>query len=131
MRRFLLQITGGILGIWIAVKFIPGAELKIIPGHSSIFDIALNANWQILLLTGSCLGLVNFLIKPLLQVITFPLRILTMGLTGLAINMAIVWLIDILFAELIIQGIIPLFWTTLVVWILNFLLLKAYSFHKR
>ncbi|MBZ1345355.1 MAG: phage holin family protein, partial [Candidatus Nealsonbacteria bacterium] len=78
--------------------------------------------WQSLLLAGLVLGLINFFIKPILKLITLPLRILTLGLFGLIINMAIIWMIDVLFPELIIQGIIPLFWTTLIVWTINFLL---------
>jgi putative membrane protein len=124
MNRLILQIIAGILGMFLATKFIPGVNLEIIPGQSGLFGIEFKAAWQILILAGSVLGLINFFIKPLLKFITSPIRALTFGLFTLVINIGLVWLVDVLFPELIIRGIIPLFWTTIIVWGLNFLLLK-------
>jgi len=36
--------------------------------------------------------------------------------------MAMIWLVDIFFEELIIVGIVPLFWTTLIIWGLSTIL---------
>jgi len=38
------------------------------------------------------------------------------------LNMVIIWILDILFLEFQILGFIPLFWTTIIVWLINFLL---------
>ena len=108
MRNLFIKIASGILGIFLASQFIPGVEFY--------------GTWKILLFAGFILGLINFFIKPLLKFITLPLRILTLGILGLIINMGMIWLVDIFFAELIIQGILPLFWTTLVVWGLSTIL---------
>jgi putative membrane protein len=132
MRRFALQIAAGILGIWLASKFVqffpwvtpPGVKIEIIPGQSSFFGIDLTATWQIIIVIGAILGLVNSFIKPILKFITIPIRTLTLGLFTLIIDMALVWGVDVLFPELIIEGLIPLFWTTLVVGILSFFLLR-------
>lgn len=115
MNRLILQIIAGILGIFLATKFVPGVSLEVIPGQSSLFGIEFTAPWQILLLIGSALGLINFFIKPVLKMITLPLRILTFGLFSLVINMVMVWTVDILFPELVIQGIIPLFWLSIII----------------
>jgi len=115
MNSLILQIIAGILGIFLATKFVPGVSLEILPGQSSLFGIEFTASWQILLLIGFALGLINFFIKPVLKMITLPLRILTFGLFSLVINMGIIWAVDILFPELVISGIIPLFWTTVIV----------------
>ncbi len=117
-----MQIFAGTLGLFLAAKFIPGATLEMIPGESSFFGINFTASWQILLLAGFILGLINFFIKPIVKMITSPLRMLTFGLFGLVINMAIIWIIDILFIELVIQGIVSLFYTTLLIWLVSFLL---------
>jgi putative membrane protein len=122
MNSLILQIIAGILGIFLATKFVPGVSLEVLPGQSSLFGIEFTASWQILLLIGSALGLINFFIKPVLKTITLPLRILTFGLFSLVINMLMVWAVDILFPELIIPGIIPLFWTTVVIWGVSLLL---------
>lgn len=110
MRTLFLQIVGGILGIFLAAEFVPEVEFT--------------GNWQTLALAGGILGLLNFFIKPILKFISLPLRILTLGLFSLVINMFIIWLVDIVFLELIISGIVPLFWTSLIVWGISFFLLK-------
>ncbi len=117
MKKLVIQIVAGIVGIFLAVKFVPGVSLEIIPGQSSFFDINLTANWQLIILVGSVLGLFNFVLKPILNLIAFPLKVLTLGLFGFVINMFLVWVVDILFLELEIQGLISLFWTTLIVWL--------------
>lgn len=105
MKRLIFQIIAGILGLFLASRFVPG--VKFIDG------------WQSLILAGVILGLINFFVKPILKFLTLPLRILTFGLFTLILNMIFVWVIDILFPQLIILGILPLFWTTLIVIGLN------------
>jgi len=101
------NMIAGTLGFWLAVKFIPGVEFA--------------GSMKYLIFAGVFLGLINFFIKPILKIITLPLRVLTLGLFGFVINMLIIWAVDILFTELIIQGLIPLFWTTLLIWGISFL----------
>jgi len=108
VQSLFLQILAGILGLYLATKFVSGVEF--------IGPI------QSLLLAGLILGLVNFLVKPIVKFITWPLRVLTFGLFTIIINMGMIWIVDILFPELIIPGIIPLFWTTVIVWALNLIL---------
>ncbi len=110
MWSLILQVISGILGIWLAQKYVPGVEFI--------------GSWQTLALCGAILGLLNFFIKPILKTITLPLKILTLGLFGLIINMLLVWVVDIVFPELIIPGLISLFWTSLIVWGISFILLK-------
>lgn len=116
MRGLILQIIIGILGIWIAVRFIPGVAftgpLYFIPGPGLDLKTALSS----LVSVGAILGLLNFFIKPILKTITLPLRIITFNLFSLVISMALVWVVDIFSPELIIKGITPLFWTTLIIW---------------
>lgn len=122
INRLILQVVAGVLGFFLATKFIPGIGLEVIPGKSQFFGIGLTTNWQILVLVGSVLGLINFFIKPVLKIITLPLRILTLGLFGFIINMLMVWIVDILFPELVIQGLLPLFSTTIIIWGMSFIL---------
>ncbi len=108
--KLLLHIIVGVLGFFLAAKFIPGVEL-------------LGSFWG-LFIAGAILGLVNFFIKPILRILTLPLRILTLGLFSLIINMFLVWLVaDVIFPNYLeIKGLIPLFWTTIIIWLLNMLL---------
>jgi len=105
--KLLFHIISGALGLFLAAKFIPGVEFY--------------GTFAMLLIIGTTLGIINFFIKPVLKAISLPIRILTFGLFSLVINMGLVWLIEILFPkELEITGLLPLFWTTLIIWALNF-----------
>ncbi len=108
MRNFLTKIVSGVLGLWIAVNFVSGVNFT--------------GSLKSLVIAGCLLGVINFFIKPVLKTITLPLRMLTLGLFGLIINMAMVWAIDIFYVELVIVGMMPLFWTTLIVWGLSVVL---------
>lgn len=101
-RKLILQIIAGIVGLWLAKELVGGVSF----GGPS----------QLLILAGAILGFLNFFLKPLLNLVTLPLRVITFGLFSLVINAGIVWVIDILFKPLIIPGIMPLIWTTLIVW---------------
>ncbi|OIO46598.1 MAG: hypothetical protein AUJ31_01415 [Parcubacteria group bacterium CG1_02_39_15] len=130
MNRLFWHIVVGILGVFLGTRFVPGVNLEFIPGQSSFLGFVFAAEWQILVLVGGVLGVVNFFIKPILKIVTLPLRVLTFGLFGLVINMLMIWLVDIFFLEFTIQGVVPLFWLTLVVWALSFLF-GLYSSHRR
>lgn len=118
INRIILKSIAGILGIYVAVHFVTGTDIQLISG-SEIFGIALTERWHVFVLIGTFLGLINTFIKPLVSVITTPIRILTLGLFGLIINMTTIWALDVVFAELTIAGLIPLFWTTMVIWGIN------------
>lgn len=119
MEKLIWHIVGGILGIFLSVKLISGTSLAVMPGESSFLGIEFTAQWQLILLVGTILGLINFFIKPILDKIAIPLKILTLGLFSLIINMGLIWSLDILFREFEIVGIASLFFTTLLVWIIN------------
>lgn len=102
LQKITLQVVAGIIGIWLATEFVNG--------------VSLSGNIQTLVLIGVIVGLINTFIKPVVKLVTLPITILTLGLFSLVINMVLVWVVDILFVELIIVGILPLFWTTLILW---------------
>jgi putative membrane protein len=115
------HIFAGILGIFLAQRFVQGVSLRVLP-DSNFLGFKITQFWQILFLVGGILGLINFFIKPILDRITLPLKILTLGLFSLILNMAIIKFLDLLFLEFKISGLIPLFWTTLIYWLINFFL---------
>jgi putative membrane protein len=65
-RWFVLTIS-----VWAATGLVPGVECR---------------NWQDLLIAALVLGVLNALVKPLLQLISMPFIILTLGLFLLVIN---------------------------------------------
>ncbi|MBI2042220.1 MAG: phage holin family protein [Candidatus Nealsonbacteria bacterium] len=108
MRNFILKTLAGLAGLWLAIQFVDG--------------VSFYGSWQDLLVAGLILGGLNAFVKPILTAVTLPLRILTLGIFSLIINMGIVWAVDIFFPELIITGILPLLWTTLIIWAIGFVL---------
>jgi len=122
MKKFSSQIIASILSLWLAVEFVRGVKIMVIPGESSFLGFPLTQRWQVIVIVGLILGLLFFFLKPLLDIITLPLKILTFGLLGLIISMIIIKITDFLFKELIISGVVPLFWTTLIVWGVNLII---------
>ncbi len=128
MKRFFAQIVANIIGIWLAAEFVSGIRVEVIPGVSSFLGISLTATWQVLILLGIILALLNFFVKPLLKLITVPFRIITLGLFGIVISMGLIKMVDLLFAEFSTVWFWPLFWTTIIIWILD---LIAYLLFRR
>jgi putative membrane protein len=116
MKQFLWQIIIGILGLYLAILLIPGVAIS---GGEELTQQGVKT----LFLAGAVLGLINFFIKPIVKLITFPLRLLTFGLFGLVINMAMVWIVDIIFPELVIANLSAIFWTSLIIWLLSWSIL--------
>ena len=122
MERLFWHIIAGILAIFLVVRFVPGATLEVIPSKSNYFGIEFDEQWKLMILVGGILGLINFFVKPILDKLTIPLKILTLGLFSLILNMGLVWGLEIIFEEFEIAGLIPLFFTTIIVWLVNFFL---------
>ncbi len=108
MKRLGLHIIAGVFGLWL-VTGIPGVNFE---GHLSSLALA-----------GFVLGIINFVIKPVLDVLTFPLKIITLGLFSLFLNMAIIWTVDVLILGRIFS-LFPLFLATIVIGILNLILIR-------
>ncbi|NQU83072.1 MAG: phage holin family protein [Parcubacteria group bacterium] len=115
MKSILGCILAGCIGLALAMLFVPSV---IIQGNT--IEVI-----KVIIMAGGVLGLFNFFLKPIIKLITLPLRMLTLGLFGLVINMAIIWFIDVIFTpELTMIGIMPLFWTALLVWGTNLIFAK-------
>src|SRR3989344_7823331 len=98
MKRLLSLIISAGAGLWLATVLIAQVTVKTYP-DSNFFGINVIAPWQFFILFGIILGLLNFFVKPILNVITLPLRIITLGLFGFLINMFLIWIVDYIFRE--------------------------------
>ena len=108
LQRAVLQIAGAFVGLWVATRFLE--------------NVSFTGSLLVLGQAALVLGVANAFLKPVLNLLTLPIRILTLGLSSLIINVAFVWLLDIIFPELVISGIVPLLETTIIVWILSTIL---------
>jgi putative membrane protein len=82
MTKFILRWAINAVALYLAVLVLPGIDLASAP--SSIIWLAL------------IFGLVNALFRPLLQFLTCPLIILTLGLFTLVINTFLFWVTSVI-----------------------------------
>lgn len=105
---------------WIALSIAVWVTTKVLSG------ININPLWVVLII-GACLTLVNMFIKPIINILTLPLNIITLGLFSLVINGVIFWYLG----SGVIQGFTvetfsAAFIGALVVSILNWLITKIF-----
>lgn len=105
LAKLVSQVVVAILALFLATKFVAGVSFV-----GSLITLGF---------IGLILGAIHFFLKPFLKKLSWPLRILTLGLFNFVINMAILWFVDSLFAELTISGLKPLFLTSLIISLLG------------
>ena len=82
MTKFILRWAINAIALYLAVLILPGIDLR-----SDLVSIL----WLALIF-----GLVNALFRPLIQILTCPLIILTLGLFTLVINTFLFWLTSVI-----------------------------------
>jgi putative membrane protein len=82
MTKFILRLLINAIALYLAIQILPGIELS--SGLVSIIWLAL------------IFGIINALFRPLLQFLTCPLIILTLGLFTLVINTFLFWLTSVI-----------------------------------
>jgi putative membrane protein len=80
------------------------------------------------LIVGACLTLFNMFIKPIVNILTLPLNIITLGLFSLIVNAILFWFLGDLIEGFEVTTFTAAFIGALLVSILNFLLKKVFHF---
>lgn len=109
LKSLVVSIVASVIALFAATLLVPNVSID---GAGMVF-------WRNLFWAGLALGLLNFFLKPILKVITFPLHFLTFGLIGIVINILLVWIVDILFIAVHIIGLWPLALTGVLSWAIN------------
>ena len=122
-KKLISYILGSFIGLWLSVYFVPGVYVSLY-ATSNFFGFPVTALWQMYLLLGIILGLLNLFVKPILDTITLPLRIITLGVFGFIINMGLIWVVDYVFKEFSAPLFYPLLWTTLIVFAANAIFIR-------
>ena len=82
MTKFILRWAINAIALYLAVLILPGIDLR-----TDLVSIL----WLALIF-----GLVNALLRPLIQILTCPLIILTLGLFTIVINTFLFWLTSVI-----------------------------------
>lgn len=82
--QILIRVAGNALAAWLTIWLVPG--------------LSFDGDWWWFAIFGLVIGLVNAYIKPVAKAITLPLRIFTLGLFTLVVNVtlmgALIWIGD-------------------------------------
>lgn len=112
---FIAQILTNAIGLLVAMYYMPGIRFE--------------GDFKLLLVFGTVLGLINFLVKPLLKLIFIPLIILSIGTFGLVINAFLLWVSTKLIPNLSFDSYITIFFTACIITLLN--IIVGHYFKKR
>lgn len=84
MTSFLLRagLTG--LALWIVTLIVPG--MSFVGGNTTLQRVG------IIFVVAVIFGVVNAIIKPIVQILSIPLYILTLGLIHIVINALMLWI---------------------------------------
>jgi putative membrane protein len=112
MQQLLLRLTINAVSLAAAIKLIDG--------------ISFTGEWWKIILIAAIFGIINALIKPIVQFFTFPIIIITLGLFTLVINAAMLAVTAMLSGPLNlgfhISGFWPALWGALVISIVSIIL---------
>jgi putative membrane protein len=97
MTRILLRWAINAVAIWVALTYVPGIHAE-------------EASWPAILGLATIFGLVNALVRPVIELLTCPLIILTLGLGTLLINTLLFWLTGLIGARFDIGYTVDGFW---------------------
>lgn len=99
--RLIAQIIAAGLGLWLADRYLSAVEIQ--------------GGWELFLKAAVVIGCLNFFIRPILKIISLPIRILTLGLFSVIIDMLMIWGATYLYPALVIPWFWPLFWTSILI----------------
>jgi putative membrane protein len=68
------------------------------------------------------LAILNATVKPILEFLTFPITIITLGLFLLVINVVIIYIASYFVGGFRVTGFFPALWFSVVVWLVSWLL---------
>ena len=87
MGPFLIRTALTGFALWVVTLIVPG--IYFVGGNNTLQKIG------IILLVAVIFGLVNAFIKPIVQILSIPLYILTLGLFHVVINASMLWITSV------------------------------------
>jgi len=92
-----------------------------------VSGITVNPIW-VALIVGACLTLFNMFIKPIVNILTLPINIITLGLFSLVINAILFWYLGTFIQGFRVDTFFAAFVGALLVSLINWVLKKVFHF---
>jgi putative membrane protein len=106
---------------WIILSCAVWATTQIISG------VSVDPIW-VSLIIGACLTLFNMFLKPIINILTLPLNIITLGFFSLIVNGALFWYLGTIVNGFSVTTFTAAFVGALLVSVINWLLTKVFRF---
>ncbi len=107
-RRIIITFIANAIAFLVAAYFIPEFHIT---GTVLQFVIVIGI-----------LTVINLIIRPIIRLVLSPLILITFGLFNLVINGFIIYIIDIYFENITIDGLVTLLYATIIVTVVNIIL---------
>jgi len=107
VRRFLIKVVISAAAVYVADYFVVG--FSVLGGLTGY------------LVAGLVLGALNTFVRPIIKLLTLPLILFSLGLFTFIINACILWLVAVATDRVIISGLLPLVWATVVISVVHML----------
>ena len=106
LSKLIFVVAANAAAIWAATQYIDGVR----------FD----GSFRELAVAAAILTALNFVVKPVLKMILGPIIILTLGLGLVLVSAIVIYILDLFSNNLTIEGIPALFYTTILISAVNF-----------
>lgn len=107
----LLKFAGTVAAVFLTVHFVPG--------------ISVSGGWVTILLVALAWSVITMVIRPVLQILTLPITIITFGLFAFILNALLFWAMEFIVPGFEIAGFLPALLGAIVLSLLSWLIQKV------
>lgn len=108
LKSVLFSWLVNFLGLWLAASLFSG--------------ITYNDQLLILLIASAIFGFINFLIRPLVMILSLPAVILTFGLFTLIVNASMLYITSFFYPRFQVKSIWSAIGAVIILWLVNYLM---------
>ena len=111
--KIIVRILANTAAIWVASYLISG--------------FSFSGSYSSWIMAGLVLAILNYLVRPVLKLLTCPIIILTLGLFSVVVNIFVLLIAEEILPNLEINGIWPAFWGVIIISLVNFVILSIFD----
>lgn len=107
----ILALLGTAAAVYITVNLVPG--------------ISVSGGWVTILLVALAWSIITLAIRPVLQILTLPITVLTIGLFSFVLNAALFWAMELVVPGFDVAGFVPALFGAVVLSLANWFIQKV------